>query len=127
MIFVTDRTESPRTYYNYTDLNRVEGNVFLISELLIQYGHYIDLEIKDDWSTVDFPKATEMIRYIGNVNVVKDAYHSLAPVPPINMNNLNYVGANNIEKTLESVYDILNESIKSIDVLEFTLGGGEFE
>lgn len=125
MIFVTDRINTAK--YNYDDLNRVESNSLEISQLLSQYGYGNVLTVKTDWSISDFPKVTPMQRYIDNVNDLKDSFFSLAPNPPTNMNNINYVGANNIEKTQESVYNLINETVRIAPVLAFTLGGGEFD
>ena len=110
MIFVTDRTNGDK--YNIDDLNRVEGNVFLISELLNQYGYGNVKTVKTNWLRSDFPKATDMTRYINNVNEIKDSFFSLAPLPPTDMNNIDYVDANNIEKTLESVYNLIGSMEK---------------
>lgn len=105
MIFITDRLSGSK--YNYTDLNRVEGNVFLISQMLNEYGYTDVINTKTDWTSLDFPKATSMQTYIDNVNTIKNSFYSLAPNPPTVMDNLTYISANNIEKTLNSVYDLI--------------------
>lgn len=125
MIFVTDRVAGAK--YNIDDLNRVESNVFTIAASLEAFGYPVNLgSTKTDWSYDNFPQATTMQRYIDNVNKVKNAFFSLAPSPPLVMNNINFDDANNIEKTLESVNDLLTETIRIAPKLAFTLGGSQF-
>jgi len=126
MIFVTDRQAVPQTYYNYDDLNRVELNSIDISIFLSQYGYGNVLTGKTDWLISDFPRDTAMQNYIDNVNYLKNIFYSLAPDPPTNMNNIDYIDANNIEKTQESVYNLINETVRISPKLAFTLGGSRF-
>jgi len=111
LTFITNR--EPGSSYNIDDLNRVEQNVFDISELLKTYGYPANIEsVKTDWKTTDFPKAIIMQRYIDNVNMIMDSFYSMAPLPPVSMNNINYADANDIEKTLESVYTLIENMEK---------------
>lgn len=128
--FITDRhindPDVNKRYYNVSDLNRVEANMVAVANLLESYGYMVNLgTTKDNWVTTEFFTTSEGVRYLQNLNKIIDAYHSVAPAPPVTMDNIDFTDANNIEKNLKSVYDIINESIKLMPTLAFTLGGEE--
>ena len=87
--------------YNYTDLNRVESNV---AELAGMIG--LSLTTKTDWSYADNPTRADLRRYLDNVVAIRDAVTALEEYPtlPVSMANLDYVGANAIERVLEIAY-----------------------
>ena len=100
----SERTEwaSCKGAYNYTDLNRVEAAVRVIAEKLNALDIPVSLTTKSDWTNKDVPTKGDMSRYLGNVLQLRDASSGLyyAPQPPSTMEKLDYVGANDIEKTL---------------------------
>lgn len=91
-------TNCTKGAYNYSDLNRVERAVAEISNL-----GGLDLVTKTDWGMWDVPTVSEMDRYLGNIKILRDLYVIDIDVPT-NMNNLTYVGANNIEKILQEAH-----------------------
>lgn len=88
--------------YNYTDLNRVEAAVRMISEKLKALYIMVDVTTKSDWEQADLPTLSDLGRYIENVKTLREASDGLrlAPQPPASMVRLDYIGANNIEETL---------------------------
>lgn len=86
--------------YNYTDLNRVEKAVEIISN-----ARGLRLTTKTDWTLWDVPTQADMERYLNNVRVIHDDYfiHDVYPLPTT-MNNLTYEGANQIEVLLSTIY-----------------------
>lgn len=91
--------------YNYTDLNRVESAV---AELAGMLG--LSLTTKTNWTVADIPTKGEMERYLSNVITVYNACPNPIdqhPPLPTSMTKLSYVWANNIEETLQIVYDTL--------------------
>ncbi len=111
MIFVTDRTEVPQTFYNISDLNRVESNVQTLSDLLNTAGYINSVDTKDTWSVTEFFNVEDDVRYIGNIDNLIDVFYTTAPQLPDSVRRMNYVGANNIEKNLESIYTLINNMI----------------
>lgn len=116
MEFTTDRTEADvllgteKGSYQDTDLNRVETAVAEISAQFSSLGISIALVIKTDWappgdfSLETWATETQMARYLENVSAIR----SLFPVPielPQSMSDLNWEGANNIEKILKAAVD----------------------
>lgn len=108
--------EATKGAYNYTDLNRVEAAVGILSDVLS-----LNLETKTDWTVWDRPTRNEMDRYLGNVAKIRNACLSIPDIPtlPSSMDNLNYKDANNIEMVLLLAY----EAYKSIS--ETWVRGGE--
>ena len=88
--------------YNYTDLNRVEAAVRVIAEKLNALHIPVTVTTKSDWTNKDLPTRSDMDRYLGNVLQLRNSSSGLrlAPQPPSTMEKLDYIGANDIEKTL---------------------------
>ena len=104
---VTNRADG-NTYYNYSDLNRVEAKTAEVAELLTAQGYVTTVDVKIDWKMTDFPTQTEMNRYLGNV---KKCINNFCQMPgitlPDTMDRLDYIGANNIEKMLVGIEKLL--------------------
>jgi hypothetical protein len=97
-------TTATKGAYNYSDLNRVERAVAEISDL-----RGLNLVTKTDWGMWDIPTESEMVRYLNNIQKIRETLGDAAdiPIPPASMNNLTYADANNIEIILESAYKSL--------------------
>ena len=87
--------------YNYSDLNRVERAVEEISDVA-----GLGLTTRTNWAMWDIPTASEMARYLNNVKAVREFCGSDIPLPST-MNNLDYEGANNIEKILLAASELI--------------------
>ncbi len=111
MEFITDRTESDvllkneKGYYTTNDLNRVESNVATLQEMAKGIAVFVDLKTKTNWGDdSDWGNKMQMGRYLQNVKVISDAC-GIKTRLPLSMEKLNFYGANNIEKSLEMVYN----------------------
>lgn len=87
--------------YNYTDLNRVEYFVGLVSERMKLVGWNLQPVIKLDWSISDLPTASDMRRYLNNIRLLRSALPAGIPDAPSDMDNFTYTEANTIELILE--------------------------
>ena len=104
---VTNRADG-NTYYNYSDLNRVEAKTAEAAELLTAQGYVTTVVVKTDWKMTDFPTQTEMNRYLGNVKKCVNNFCQMPGVTlPDTMDRLDYIRANNIEKTLVGIEKLL--------------------
>jgi hypothetical protein len=92
-------TEATKGAYNYSDLNRVERAVSVISDLA-----GLGLTTKTDWTMWDIPRAADMTRYLGNIYAIRDHY-SIQIDLPSKMDDLTYYYANNIESVLRAAYN----------------------
>ena len=93
-------TSATKGAYNYSDLNRVERAVMEISDLA-----GLNLVTRTDWTMWDIPTASEMERYLTNVQTIRTYCGSEIELPS-SMDNLTYRDANNIEKILLAAYSV---------------------
>lgn len=115
--------------YKHTDVNRVESAVAYLAAAYVQApldlrqyasdrgvawddyfdvpydpDDYDDITTKTDWAQTDIPSVSDMTRYLGNVALIQSAFPS-SVILPQSMNNLDFNGANNIERALVSAYN----------------------
>lgn len=97
-------TEVRKGGYNYSDLNRVERAV---GEIAHEMG--LNLTVKTDWKAWDVPTQSDMDRFLGNVQLVRQwgTCFSTTPQAPENMSKLTYTLANDIEKILFDIDQII--------------------
>lgn len=100
-----------RDYYNAADLNRVGAVVAYLRDKLRANGMIAaNVTPKLDWSMADIPNAAQMRQYLDDVQAIKAAYYGVQAIPST-MDRLNAEGANNIEKALLEVENLLNRTI----------------
>lgn len=134
---LTEFATSLKGMYNYTDLNRVETAVAYVASELVQAptdirqyasdrdiawddiydvpydpDDYSSISTKTNWQVSDIPTYLQMLRYIGNIKLIRDAIPnaSIAWIPDT-MDKLDFTLANNIEKLLKDVHDALAELV----------------
>ena len=107
-------------YFNVEDINRVEEWSRYIADLLNSYGYEINISTKTDWEISDFLNISQMERVRSNVKKIRDVYYSLETTPtiPTTLNKFNYIKANEIERIL---YDI--ENVMAYSKLYFVRSG----
>lgn len=109
---IFDRTQNdleqntPKGYYNYTDLNRVEEWCEYLANLLTSYSYPVNIQVKKNWQMSDLPNTDDMERIRKNVNRLKEAYFSFTQIPE-NLNYMTIEKANSIEKILNEIDKIL--------------------
>jgi hypothetical protein len=129
--------------YNVEDLNRVEGAVEYLKgiaqSLPVELNQHseekgvafdvffnvpytaeeVDLTTKTDWKPTDYITESQMTRYLGNVRRLANTIDIATDPLPEKMSQLNWQGANAIEKALdalESGYaDFKEKSLDRID------------
>lgn len=101
--------------YNYIDLNRVEEWCKYLSDLLNSYGYVNLINEKTDWNVNDIQTVEQMARYLNNVKILMETFILKKDTPklPDTINKLTYSQANDIEKIL---YDI-NELIDKMEAI----------
>ena len=95
--------------YNYTDMNRVENTVEVLSARLRELGYkHPTLVVKTDWSRLSCPTKADMQRYFENVDELRKTspIYKTTPVAPTVSQKLNYARANNLEKILSDIDEI---------------------
>lgn len=128
---IFDRTQNdleqntPKGYYNYTDLNRVEEWCEYLANLLTSYSYPVSISIKKDWTMSDLPNTDDMERIRKNVNAIKTAFHAYTEIPE-NLSYMTIEKANGIEKILSEI-DFLTKNMISYFKYSNTFNSGESE
>ena len=116
MEFITDRTEADvlmgtaKGIYQDADLNRVEAAVAEISAQFHSLGICLELVVKTDWlppedySSENWVTDDQMTRYLENVSAIRGLFPVSVELPQ-SMSDLNWEGANNIEKILKAAVE----------------------
>ena len=122
LILITDRTQNDvasrtkKGYYNSEDLNRVGAAMVYIRDRLKDNGYDIEIYPYTAWAMSDIPSQSSMDYYLACVRTLRGAMALPIETPeaPSTAENLTYVAANNIEKIIELVDQMLTNSIASV-------------
>ena len=98
--------------YNASDLNRVEAAVQYVANQMIELGYPISLSTVTSWSKSSKPNANDLQRYFSNVAKLRamfPVYGTTPATPSSNMATFNHEKANDLEKILLDVDDLLNK------------------
>ena len=93
--------------YKVSDLNRVGTALITIRDRLRTHDIDVPAEVREDYGSDEVLDKDVMDAYIESANAVYDAVVNPAPRPPAKINELDWEGANNIEKTIIAVDDVL--------------------
>lgn len=93
--------------YKAPDLNRVGTALITIRDRLRTHDIDVPAEVREDYGPDEVLDKDVMDAYIESANAVYDAVVNSAPRPPAKINDLDWEGANNIEKTILAVDDVL--------------------
>ena len=98
--------------YNAADLNRVGQACADLYTALAGAGYAVPgyTALKTDWTNSDRPTKAQLTTYLSTVSAIKAVLPAVTDLPST-MKSLTYEGANNIEKLLVEVDDILNRII----------------
>lgn len=109
--------------YNASDLNRVGEACAYLYELITTMGYAVPgyTPLKTDWyeeaddtppDSGNRPDAAKMTAYITTIEALKSVWNAAQAIPE-SMNRLTYEGANNIEKLLLEVDDLIRRISQS--------------
>lgn len=93
--------------YNASDLNRVGTALITIRDRLRTHCIDVPAEVREDYVADEVLDKAVMDDYIESANAVYASVPHSAPRPPGGINDLDYEGANNIEKVIIAVDDVL--------------------
>ena len=102
--------------YTHNDLNRVENGVKELADKLGKLGYRVPkMEIKTDWTYRDTITREEMVRYLSNVETIREiaVVFPNTPLTPSIDNKFDHLRANDIEKILNDVFDVVNKTMDS--------------
>lgn len=93
--------------YKASDLNRVGTALITVRDRLRTHGIDVPADVREDYAADEVLDKAVMDSYIKSANAVHDAVENSAPQPPAEIDGLDWAGANNIEKTIIAVDDVL--------------------
>ena len=103
---ITNRTGG---FYNASDLNRVAEAVEYVNNRLTAAGFNITVTAKRSWSAGDIPTVAQMTAYLADITKMRGAIAMLSTTPsvPSDMDNLTVEEANDIERILRDVDELI--------------------
>lgn len=101
--------------YNFSDLNRVGNAVSYVAGRLEDAGYYVPVDPKIDWMESDIPTESSMVRYLEDVETIRNTLTVLPDTPevPEDMVGLTYEEANDIERILLAVDALITHMINA--------------
>lgn len=111
LIKLDPTNENNKGAYNFTDLNRIENNCEYIMNLLNDSGFLIEkisLVIKKDWKVTDIPTIDDINRIRNNILILKKDIVNIENIEFAN--TMNYTKANILEKDLEIIKNVIENS-----------------
>ena len=122
LVLVTDRTQNDvingtkNGYYNSEDLNRVGGAMVYLRDRLNENGYNVDIDPNSTWLISDIQTYSDMTLYLNYVSIIRNqmSLPSYTPEVPDTMEHLTFSKANDIEKILEIVDEMLTKSLTFI-------------
>lgn len=99
--------------YNANDFNRVGAAIEYVAERLKNEGYGFGLSAKQDWQKSDIPTAKNTAYYLEAVNTLRRWFVTYKDTPetPADLNKLTYAEANNIEKILFDLDELITKMI----------------
>lgn len=92
---------------NLLDLNRIEGNITYLAELMERYAYAPNIHAKQ-WSRNDLPNQDDMSRIVENIRALMSAFYSPANPPPLPATMLSHNDINAIEENLYLIKELLD-------------------
>ena len=100
--------------YNATDLNRVGEVIEYIAERLKSAGYGFGLTVKKDWQISDVITVENTAYYLDAINTLRRWFVARKDTPdtPADLSGLTYTEANNIEKILFDIDELITKMIE---------------
>lgn len=101
--------------YNYTDLNRVGIAMQYVADLLNDFGYLVSVSPKTNWMETDYPTHSDIALYLSDLSKLREAFAMMQSTPnvPNGMEKLTFAEANNIEKILVDINELLMKSAQA--------------
>lgn len=116
-------------YFNFDDMNRVEGNTEALADLIDTYAARPDIgTVVDNRDNTSFDFYDSLNRIEGNIEIIKNAaYEPVEWIAPktnwISLDPFGYVDANRLEGNLQALYTLVNNIINYLQYCgTFTCG-----
>lgn len=98
--------------YSAADLNRVGEAVLYVAEKMSAKGYPVNVRVKHDWKSTDIPTFYEMFLYLRNIEKIRKAIDFPMDIPDAPTWPLDWQKANDIERILLMVNDLVDSMTK---------------
>lgn len=105
---------------NLLDLNRIEGNIAYLAELMESFSYSPNIHGKQ-WGRADMPNQNDMSRIIENIRDLMRAFYSPDNPPSLPTTMLSYRDINAIEENLyliKQLLDVMQTSFKKVGTIK---------
>lgn len=104
--------------YNASDLNRVASAMAYLSQRFASAGYSVPVSSPTDWANGDIPTKGDMDTYLDDLRRIRAALAVMDTTPsaPGSMDYLTWAKANDIEKILVDVDDLLTKIAGTVDL-----------
>ena len=104
--------------YNASDLNRVASAMSYLSQRFASAGYSVPVSSPTDWANGDIPTKGDMDTYLDDLRRIRAALAVMdtTPAAPGSMDYLTWAKANDIEKILADVDDLLTKIAGTVDL-----------
>ena len=104
--------------YNASDLNRVASAMAYLSQRFASAGYSVPVSSPTDWANGDIPTKGDMDTYLDDLRRIRAALAVMdtTPTAPGSMDYLTWAKANDIEKILADVDDLLTKIAGTVDL-----------
>lgn len=99
--------------FNVSDANRVEGDTQYLADKLIELYYFNDVVTRTTWSKTSYLYKAHMDRIINNIDALWRAYRTPTGAEALPDTLLTFVQANNIEKNLSLIKELLDNMVSS--------------
>ena len=100
---------------NFTDINRIEGNIAYLAEKMESFAYSPNIRGKV-WAKSDMPTQNDMSRIVYNIRSLLDSFYSHENPPALPTTMMSYADINAIEENLyllKQMLDCMQSSFKS--------------
>ena len=104
--------------YNASDLNRVASAMSYLSQRFASAGYSVPVSSPTDWANGDIPRKDDLDTYLDDLRRIRAALAVMdtTPAAPESMDYLTWAKANDIEKILVDVDDLLTKIAGTVDL-----------
>lgn len=104
--------------YNASDLNRVASAMSYLSQRFASAGYSVPVSSPTDWANGNIPRKDDLDTYLDDLRRIRAALAVMdtTPAAPESMDYLTWAKANDIEKILADVDDLLTKIAGTVDL-----------
>lgn len=108
----SEKAQLERGCYTFNSLNRVEQTQRQLADLLNKNGYQVNITTKT-WDETNYFNISELQRLLNNLTILRNTGLIYATTPNVPNDYKPYINANNIEKILFDIEDILKKVVSA--------------